>query len=228
MKPTLLLLVSNREQHKEKIPQISQPISLQIEDPLMQHSLCLIKFSNPRPDDPPYPNKAICTFALLSVPSPSSFFPLYRASKAFSSLFLSCSAEAIFPSSPTWLPGGRTGKQNKRITRITPWETVIGTTLLLQTSAEGEGAARAQEKPEGGRQGFEGKAETFDGSKNAVREAPRDQALLNPNPSSPPAPLCTAQGSHRASFIPAKNPTRECCWDNFPRWDHFLLGVWLE
>lgn len=81
MKPTLLLLVSNREQHKEKIPQISQPISLQIEDPLMQHSLCLIKFSNPRPDDPPYPNEAICTFALLSVPSPSSFFPLYRASR---------------------------------------------------------------------------------------------------------------------------------------------------
>lgn len=162
----------------------------------MQHSLCLIKFSTPGPDYPPYPNQAICTFALLSVPSPSSLFPLYWASRLSLPFFFHALQQAIFPSSPTWLPGGRTGKQNKRITRITPWETLIGTTLLLQNSAEGEGA---QEKPEGGSEGFEAKAGTFDGSKNSVREAPRDQALVSPNPSSPPAPLCPAQGSQ--SFI---------------------------
>lgn len=33
LEPTLLLVVSNREQHTEKIPQISRPISPQIEDP---------------------------------------------------------------------------------------------------------------------------------------------------------------------------------------------------
>lgn len=47
----------------------------------MQHNLCLIKFSNPRPEDPPCPNEDICTFALLFVPSPSSFFPLSWASR---------------------------------------------------------------------------------------------------------------------------------------------------
>lgn len=66
---------------------------------------------------------------MLSVPSPHSFFPLSWASRLSLSIFFHAEQQAIFPSSPTWLPGERTGKQNKRITHE---ETIICTALLTQ------------------------------------------------------------------------------------------------
>lgn len=131
MEPTLLLLVSNTEQHVEKnLIRSVCPFPYRWRIPLMQYSLCLIKFLNPRQEDPPCPNEAICTFSLLSVPFPHSFFPLNWASRLSRSFFSHALQQAIFPSSPTCLPGERTGKQNKRITH---WETVICTALLAQT-----------------------------------------------------------------------------------------------
>lgn len=73
----------------------------------MQHSLCLIKFSNPRPEDPPYPNEAylhIC-FAFCSLPQ--FLLPPHLGLQAFSSLFLSCSAAGHIPFLPHLAPGGK-------------------------------------------------------------------------------------------------------------------------
>lgn len=126
---------------------------------------------------------------MLSAPSPSSFFPLIWASRLSLPFFFHALQQAIFPSSPTWLPGGKDWKAKQKNYSLGNynWHNPAAPKLLLKVREQQKPLpCRDQDKPEEGKEGFEAKAETFDGSRNAVREAPGGPSSALPQSWLPP------------------------------------------
>lgn len=143
-------------------------------------------------------------FAFCSLPQ--FLLPPHLGLQAFSSLFLSCSAAGHIPFLPHLAPRGKDWKAKQKNYSLGNynWHNPAAPKLPLKVREERKPLPCSdQEKPEEGSEGFEAKVEAFDGSKNAVREAPRrpssgePESLIASLAEQAPTLLCTAQGSHR-------------------------------